>query len=195
MTTFQHGQRVQATEDYHVTSEGEQGTYKHRVDQDDSMVQWDDYTYKVVPTRILRAVEPDAEPEPAEQWETINFDQVKVGDRIRATGIRHGVTVTLEGVAAHMNATFAYTAEGGALADCYEEAPIERLVVPESPMPPLPTEPDTFILATVRGVKAVALVLGGDGWWRTSKRVGGCRLHGPEHITAWRPAKVVPADE
>ena len=65
-------------------------------------------------------------------------------------------------------------------------------------VPDLPTEPGAVILVSeCRGERAdvpVLAVLATDGDWRTFGRMfGGYGWHVAAHITAWTPAKVVPA--
>ncbi|WP_102508170.1 hypothetical protein [Sanguibacter massiliensis] len=64
--------------------------------------------------------------------------------------------------------------------------------------PSLPTEPGSVILVTEchgeRLDPPVLAVCDGDGEWLTLARaIDGSRWHLPKHITAWTPAKVVPA--
>ena len=66
-------------------------------------------------------------------------------------------------------------------------------VQPEKPA--LPTEPGSFIIATeVRGVRGEwRMFRGAGGYWFSAGPIGTCYHHRPDHITAWTPARVVPA--
>lgn len=66
------------------------------------------------------------------------------------------------------------------------------------PAPSLPTEPGAVILITeCRGERVnepVVAVRNGEGtWWSHGRGFDGCNWHGPEDITEWTLAKVVPA--
>lgn len=206
---FKPGQRVEATEDYRgdlpthrLVRKGERGTTGSPLTgtYGRTPVTWDRVSgADLPPTRILRAVKPKgtaASTEPAEVWEKIDRtrDPIRVGDRIRVTHTWHGVKTVRTGTVARIGPHGTAVTDENFILTGFDDETIERLVVPEPPMRPLPTKEGTHIIATVRGVRDVVLVNAGVNLWRSASRIEKYRWHRLGDITAWRLAKVVPAE-
>ena len=126
--------------------------------------------------------------------EITNRDDLRVGDIATFTYQGHEVTGPLwtEGDRSLYVGAALFRFSDGCWFDQYE------LVRATREVPDLPAEPGSVILVSeCRGERLdppVLAVCDGDGEWLTLARaIDGSRWHLPAHITAWTPAKVIPA--
>jgi hypothetical protein len=125
----------------------------------------------------------------------IGEDEIRKGDRIRVHTTSGGWrNITVEGVAARRSSSGAWSTEDWGALTYSENAGKHRIYLLDRPVPKLPTEPGSVIIATkVRGAVGewVALYDAGGAYWTTQGVAGGNTVHQAEQITEWRPAMIV----
>ena len=124
----------------------------------------------------------------------IAWEDVRVGDTIRAEYRSGDVGLTTEGVVAVALESSLSSAQARYVARSINNP---TLTLIDRPKPQLPIEVGSVIVnATIRGVPgqvATLMETYGGQFWRSSITLAGVYAHDPEHITEWTPGKVVPA--
>lgn len=144
---------------------------------------------------LARAIWPDMPaPEPADETVQYDaaFDDVKVGDRVRAAW-KNGDTA--EFLVDHIQPHIIVGRNGHATVyDWDDERTIDILSRPAPPKPELPTAPGTVILVEMDG-ESVTMQHTGLGSWLALDDGGYAYVWSPEQVTStnWKLAKVVEA--
>ena len=124
----------------------------------------------------------------------IAWEDVRVGDTIRAEYRSGDVGLTTEGVVAVALESSLSSAQARYIARSINNP---TLTLIDRPKQELPIEVGSVIVnATIRGVPGQVATLVetyGGQFWRTSITLAGVYAHDPEHIAEWTLGKVVPA--